>query len=232
MAIGLAWMFGFRLPMNFNSPYQARTIIDFWRRWHVTLSGFFREYVYIPLGGNRRGAAWQAVFVGIVFLLTGLWHGAGWTFVAWGGIHGLLVLINHLWARYSPIKLPTLLTWPATVLAAVCLWVIFRAPSWAVAIKILRAMNFGEPAGRAFPDSLVYEPAWWLVGMLGVVALFAPNSKRLVRYLRQGRLARPSADPASRRPAFWLPAIVTMALLYLAIASIGSMQSKFIYFNF
>jgi D-alanyl-lipoteichoic acid acyltransferase DltB (MBOAT superfamily) len=232
MAIGLAWMFGFRLPTNFNSPYQAKTIIDFWRRWHMTLSGFFREYVYIPLGGNRRGTAWQAAFVGIVFLLTGLWHGAGWTFIAWGAIHGVLVLVNHLWTRYSPIRIPVLLTWPATVLAAVCLWVIFRAPSWPVATKILSAMNFGGPAGRAFPDLLVYQPAWLLVAALGGVALFAPNSKRMVRHLRQGRFGRSPAAPVIRRTAFWLPAVVTAALLYLAITSIGSMQSKFIYFNF
>jgi len=233
MAIGLAWMFGFRLPTNFNSPYQATTIIDFWRRWHMTLSGFFREYVYIPLGGNRRGIAWQSLFVGIVFLLTGLWHGAGWTFVAWGGIHGLLVLINHLWGRYSPIRLPTLITWPATVLAAVCLWVIFRAPTWPVAMKVLTAMAARGPDGsRAFPDSLVYTPAWVLTAALGMLALFAPNSRRVARSLRRGRVMAFKTDHVNARPAFWWPVAVTTALLYLAIASIGSTQSKFIYFNF
>jgi D-alanyl-lipoteichoic acid acyltransferase DltB (MBOAT superfamily) len=232
MAIGLAWMFGFRLPMNFNSPYQARTIIEFWRRWHVTLSRFFREYVYIPLGGNRRGAAWQAVFVGIVFLLTGLWHGAGWTFVAWGAIHGALVLLNHLWSRYSPVSLPTFVTWPATVLAAVCLWVIFRAPTWPVAVKVLTKMAFlGGMDNRAFADSLLYAPAWALTTTLGAVALFLPNSRRLARRLRQRRTARGESRVAVR-PALVLPAVVTAAILYVAISSIGSVQSKFIYFNF
>ena len=235
MAIGLGAMFGFRLPTNFNSPYQATTIIDFWRRWHMTLSAFFREYVYIPLGGNRRGVAWQAVFVGVVFLLTGLWHGAGWTFVIWGGIHGLLVLANHLWARWSPIRLPNLVTRPLTVLAAICLWVIFRSTTWAVAMKILAAMTFNTPAtaGRALTDSLVYGPAWALTIAIGAIALFMPNSRRIARSLRQHRWLRSAnTGPAPAQPSFWLPALVTGVLLYFAIASIGTMQSKFIYFNF
>jgi D-alanyl-lipoteichoic acid acyltransferase DltB (MBOAT superfamily) len=238
MAIGIGFMFGFRLPTNFNSPYQAATIIDFWRRWHMTLSAFFREYVYIPLGGNRRGAAWQAVFVIIVFLLTGLWHGAGWTFVAWGGIHGLLVLTNHLWARFtpgwSPIRLPYLVTWPATVLAAVCLWVIFRSPNWAVAARVLTAMTFSVPdtATRAFNDGLVYGPAWAMTIAIGAIALFMPNSRRLARHLRQGRWPGRRTRTASAQPAFVLQALIAGAILYFAIASIGTMQSKFIYFNF
>jgi alginate O-acetyltransferase complex protein AlgI len=235
MAIGIGFMFGFRLPTNFNSPYQASTIIDFWRRWHMTLSAFFREYVYIPLGGNRRGAAWQAVFVITVFLLTGLWHGAGWTFVVWGGIHGILVLTNHLWARWSPIRLPHLLTWPATVVAAVCLWVIFRSPDWTVAIKVLTSMAFSAPAAQTpvFNDTLVYGPAWAMTIAIGAIALLAPNSRRLARQIRQGRWLRTGATrtaPAS--PAFVLQALIAGAILYFAIASIGTMQSKFIYFNF
>ena len=234
MAIGIALMFGFRLPTNFNSPYQASTIIDFWRRWHMTLTAFFREYVYIPLGGNRRGAALQALFVAIVFLLTGLWHGAGWTFVAWGAIHGLLVLTNHLWARWSPVRLPRLLTWPATVLAAVCLWVVFRAPNWAVATKMLTAMALNGPAtdARAFADTLAYGPAWALTIAIGIVALFVPNSRRIARLLRRGRWAR--AREAGTAPAqpLWVPMVITGVILYFAIASIGTMQSKFIYFNF
>jgi D-alanyl-lipoteichoic acid acyltransferase DltB (MBOAT superfamily) len=224
MAIGIGMMFGFRLPTNFNSPYQASTIIDFWRRWHMTLTAFFREYVYIPLGGNRRGAAWQAVFVAIVFLLTGLWHGAGWTFVAWGAVHGWLVLTNHVWTRWSPVTLPRLLTWPATIFAAVCLWVVFRAPNWTVATKLLTAMAFSAPATDvpAFADTLAYGPAWALTIVIGIFALFLPNSRHLARRLRR------SAPP---QPV-WVPLAITGAILYFAIASIGTMQSKFIYFNF
>ena len=235
MAIGIGLMFGFRLPTNFNSPYQASTIIDFWRRWHMTLSAFFREYVYITLGGNRRGAAWQAVFVVVVFLLTGLWHGAGWTFVVWGGIHGLLVLTNHLWARQSRMRLPHLLTWPATVLAAVFLWVVFRSPNWSVATKVLTAMTFNAPeaATPVLTDTLAYGPAWAMTTAIGALAVLAPNSRRLARTLRQGRWSRPiRAGTAPAQPAFLLQALIAGGILYFAIASIGSMQSKFIYFNF
>lgn len=230
MAIGIGFMFGFRLPTNFNSPYHASTIIDFWRRWHMTLSAFFREYVYIPLGGNRRGMAWQAVFVIVVFLLTGLWHGAGWTFVVWGGIHGVLVLTNHLWVRWSPIRLPHLLTWPATVLAAVFLWVIFRSPNWAVATKVLTAMTLNAPEGsaRALTDTLAYGPAWAMTAAIGAIALLAPNSRRLARRVRHVQRRK---QPAMQ-PAFVVQALIAGALLYFAVASIGTMQSKFIYFNF
>ena len=234
MAIGIGFMFGFRLPTNFNSPYQASTIIDFWRRWHMTLTAFFRQYVYIPLGGNRKGAAMQALFVAIVFLLTGLWHGAGWTFVAWGAIHGLLVLSNHLWARWSPIRLPRLVTWPATVLAAIFLWVLFRSPNWTVATKVISAMTFVAPhtATRALEDTLSYGPAWAMTAAIGVVALLLPNSRKLARRLR--RTGQPGfrggAVPA--QPAFLLQAVITGVILYFAVSSIGTMQSKFIYFNF
>lgn len=235
MAIGLAWMFGFRLPINFNSPYHAASIIDFWRRWHMTLSAFFRAYVYIPLGGNRQGRAWQAFAIAIVFLLTGLWHGAGWTFVIWGSIHGGLVLVNHLWTRSVPVRMPGPLARALTMTAVVCLWVIFRSPSWPVAEKVLSAMTFGVPAtgSRALPDALQYGPAWLLTAALGATALFLPNSRTTVRNLRRGRFAgvagRPPIAGATR---LFLPAVVTATILYLAIASIGSMQSKFIYFNF
>jgi D-alanyl-lipoteichoic acid acyltransferase DltB (MBOAT superfamily) len=235
MAIGLAWMFGFRLPINFNSPYHAASIIDFWRRWHMTLSAFFREYVYIPLGGNRRGLAWQALAVAIVFVLTGLWHGAGWTFVIWGALHGVLVLTNHLWTRSVPVRMPRPLGRALTMTAVVCLWVIFRSPSWPVAEKVLTAMTFNVPAtgARALPDILQYRPAWLLTAALGASALLLPNSRRLARHLRRGRLMwGRRSEPIAGGMGAVLPIVVTATLLYLAIASIGSMQSKFIYFNF
>ena len=97
MAIGLALMFGLRLPLNFNAPYRAVSIRDFWRRWHMTLSRFLRDYLYIPLGGNRCGPLRQAANVIATMLLGGLWHGANWTFVAWGGLHGAALAVNHVW---------------------------------------------------------------------------------------------------------------------------------------
>lgn len=97
MAIGLARLFGITLPMNFHSPYKSRSIIDFWRRWHMTLSRFLRDYVYIPLGGSQRGSTRRYINMGLTMLLGGLWHGAGWTFVAWGAMHGAYLMINHGW---------------------------------------------------------------------------------------------------------------------------------------
>src|SRR4029078_9582961 len=97
MAIGLACLFGISLPINFNSPYKATNIIDFWRRWHITLSRFLRDYLYIPLGGHRLGSGRRYANLVITMLLGGLWHGASWTFVVWGGLHGVYLMINHGW---------------------------------------------------------------------------------------------------------------------------------------
>ena len=97
MAIGLARIFGIRLPINFDSPYKAVNFIDFWRRWHITLTSFIRDYLYFPLGGSRKGVPRQYLNIMIIMLICGLWHGAGWTFVIWGGMHGLYIVINHLW---------------------------------------------------------------------------------------------------------------------------------------
>ena len=104
MAVGMARMMNMRFPVNFESPYKAVNIVDFWRRWHITLSRFLREYLYIPLGGNRRGLVRRYANLLITMLLGGLWHGAGWTFVIWGGLHGSYLVVNHLWqaARMNP----------------------------------------------------------------------------------------------------------------------------------
>src|SRR5258706_7691920 len=97
MAVGLALLFGIRLPVNFRSPYQATSIIEFWRRWHITLSRFLRDYLYIPLGGNRLGEQRRYLNLLVTMLLGGLWHGAGWNFLVWGGLLGIYFCINHLW---------------------------------------------------------------------------------------------------------------------------------------
>ena len=108
MAIGLAYMFGIKLPINFNSPYKSTCIIDFWRRWHITLSRFLRDYLYIPLGGNRKGSVRRSFNLLLTMLLGGLWHGAGWTFVIWGMLHGFYLLINHAWRKLRT----DVFTWP------------------------------------------------------------------------------------------------------------------------
>jgi D-alanyl-lipoteichoic acid acyltransferase DltB (MBOAT superfamily) len=154
MAIGLARMFGFRLPVNFYSPYKSTSIIDFWRRWHITLSRFLRDYLYIPLGGNRRGPVRRYVNLGIVMLLGGLWHGANWTFVVWGAVHGLMLALNHAW-RAIPFsnsfvfktrpaeRIATFITFVGVTLA----WVPFRADSLADA-KTMMSYLSTNLAGR------------------------------------------------------------------------------------
>src|SRR6201994_3604526 len=146
MAIGISLMFGIFLPLNFNSPYKAANIIDFWRRWHMTLSQFLRDYLYIPLGGNRRGRALRYINLMITMALGGLWHGAAWTFVVWGVLHGLYLCINHAWNNYGPAIGPrfspmaNLAAFVLTFLAVVVAWVFFRADSLASAITILSKM--------------------------------------------------------------------------------------------
>jgi D-alanyl-lipoteichoic acid acyltransferase DltB (MBOAT superfamily) len=147
MAIGLSLMFNVRLPMNFNSPYKSTSIIEFWRRWHMTLSRFLRDYLYIPLGGNRKGSSRRYLNLMITMLLGGLWHGAGWTFVVWGGLHGLYLMVNYAWR-----SLKQRMSWTGigrwgnlgagilTFLAVVVGWVFFRAENFSTAVDLLRGM--------------------------------------------------------------------------------------------
>lgn len=131
MALGLALLFGLRLPVNFLSPYRARSVIEFWRRWHITLSSFLRHYVYIPLGGNRHGFTRQMLALLFTMTLAGLWHGAGWTFVLWGLAHGVALLINHLWRRWRNVgRTPPPSSgwaWALTLFTVAAGWVLFRA---------------------------------------------------------------------------------------------------------
>lgn len=149
MAIGAARMFGIKLPLNFHSPYKATSIVEFWRRWHMTLSRFLRDYLYIPLGGNKRGPFNRYRNLFLTMLLGGLWHGAGWTFVAWGALHGFYLIVNHAWHRGralvfgdsrpgSPVG--KLAAWLLTFVAVVVGWVFFRATSFSSAITILEGM--------------------------------------------------------------------------------------------
>jgi len=151
MAIGSALMFNIRLPVNFNSPYKSLSIQEFWRRWHITLSRFLRDYIYIPLGGNQRGQANIYRNVLITFLLGGLWHGAAWTFVLWGFLHGLALVVNRAWQRLD-LHMNKALAWVLTFNFVNIAWVFFRAKSWGAAAKVLSGM-FGMQ-GVSLPASL------------------------------------------------------------------------------
>lgn len=237
MAYGLSYMFGIILPVNFNSPYQACSIVDFWRRWHMTLSSFLRDYLYIPLGGNRLGRARRYLNLFITMLLGGLWHGANWTFVAWGGLHGIYLTINHalrmlLGERKNPVVRP--MGWLATFLAVVVGWVFFRASSLPVAFDVLQAMVGGNDSGAAGAGlaginriMAVDECAVWLLAC-ALIAFFAPNAYEMIgRGLQDGKENRLNSNWG----AVALSALSVLALLVIAIGETRG-GSQFLYFNF
>ena len=149
MAIGLSKMIGIRLPENFNSPYKSTNIIDFWRRWHITLSYFLRNYLYFPLGGNRKGFYRKYQNILTVMIIAGLWHGADWTFVLWGGIHGFLLLINHFWQEIKFFKINKTISLWLTFLSVLLAWVPFRSGSIETTLNIYKGMFGGF--GLTFP---------------------------------------------------------------------------------
>lgn len=184
MAIGIARMFGIKLPINFNSPYKAISISNFWRRWHITLSNFLRDYLYIPLGGSRKGEFRRNFNLLITMLLGGLWHGAGWTFVLWGGLHGIYLIINHQWRSLRKFLGHDLKNtnwfdrgfgWLLTFFAVVVSWVLFRSESMDSAFLILKGM-FGF-TDWSIPKSLSIKSILWIISLL-IFALFFPNSQQ------------------------------------------------------
>jgi D-alanyl-lipoteichoic acid acyltransferase DltB (MBOAT superfamily) len=197
MAIGLSLMFNVRLPLNFYSPYKATNIIDFWRRWHITLSTFLRDYLYIPLGGNRKGTLRRYINLMLTMLLGGLWHGAGWTFIIWGGLHGLYLLINHSWReikarlnweKFSERQGAKLTGGLLTFLAVVVAWVFFRADSFTTAWSMLQSMigmnGIALNFNGSFPASEVGIRSAIAIITLGLILVwFFPNvHQMLVRY--------------------------------------------------
>lgn len=211
MAMGLAALFGFDLPLNFDAPYRALSIREFWRRWHMTLSRFLRDYLYIPLGGSRAGSARTLAAIMGTMLMCGLWHGAGWTFVAWGGLHGAAVVVNRAWLAHGR-PLPPALAWALTLLFVIVGWVLFRAEDFGTAMTVLEAM---AGAGGAV---LADDEAWWLVAAGSVLALFGPTNVALARM------------PWLPRRAVALP----LALLLVAVTlRVGQGRGlEFIYFQF
>jgi alginate O-acetyltransferase complex protein AlgI len=230
MAIGISLMFGIFLPLNFNSPYKSTSIIDFWRCWHMTLSQFLRDYLYIPLGGNRRGRTSRYANLMITMVLGGLWHGAAWTFAAWGTLHAVYLCINHAWNHYGPAVAPRF-AWLAnlaasalTFIAVVVAWVFFRADNISSALFILSKM--AKPAHVA----LSYRETFAAFLILGYALLIwcAPNTQQIMGYDHQKRTVGENLSLWPHRPGF----IYTTAVLF-AFAILGiQQQSEFIYFRF
>jgi D-alanyl-lipoteichoic acid acyltransferase DltB (MBOAT superfamily) len=205
MALGLARMFGFLLPWNFDSPYKARSISDFWRRWHMTLSRFLRDYVYIPLGGNRYGEISRYRNLILTMLIGGLWHGAAWTFVLWGGLHGLGLAINHLWNRFVGIRLFGL-GWVLTFIMVALLWVLFRATSFERAMDIYRGLIAFEP--------LDGDRFWWWALAGAAITFLMPNSHRIVEFVSE-RMRLPAGFSITRlAPRLGVYAALSSLVLY------------------
>ncbi len=213
MAIGLGLMFGLVLPFNFDAPYRAVSIRHFWRRWHITLSRFLRDYLYIPLGGNRCGPARQAINVVLTMLLGGLWHGANWTFVAWGGLHGAALAANHVWSSRG-LRMPRPLGWALTLLFVMACWVLFRSQTFAAAGNMLRSMLGLHGIGHVPLDRTV--AGILLAGT--AVALLGPTSQ--------------GAALLRLRPRPWLAIPAGLALTFLLLLIGGRLQNAFIYFQF
>jgi len=255
MALGVARMFGIRLPINFNSPYKALSITDFWRRWHITLSRFLRDYLYIPLGGNRSGPLGRHGNLLITMLLGGLWHGAGWNFIIWGGLHGAFLIINHGWrstvsTSKSAVQVPQPLrvaaSWTLTMGAVIIAWVFFRAETFGGATHLLASMfgitkDVGLMIGNPFVLSNQVDTAWTVAAMILIVTLL-PNSIEIMRNYQpvidtMRELASNVASKLEER-IVWRPAGV-WGLLIFAVGSTALIQlyrmndlTEFIYFNF
>ncbi|RXJ90609.1 membrane-bound O-acyltransferase family protein [Arcobacter sp. CECT 8983] len=212
MAIGIALLFNIKLPINFNSPYKALDIQDFWRRWHITLSRFLRDYVYIPLGGNRISSFRTYVNLLATFIIGGLWHGAGWTFIFWGFLHGMALVINRLWQTLN-IKLPKIIAWFITFNFVNIAWVFFRAREWDDAIKVLSGMV-------NFSDFELINPIWLVTIIISVfVVLFFNNSMNYINNRFQ----------FSKKIAIFTSFLFFCS--FVAIRLLGG-QSEFLYFNF
>jgi alginate O-acetyltransferase complex protein AlgI len=193
MAIGLGLMLGFVFAKNFDSPYRADSITDFWRRWHISLSTWLRDYLYVPLGGNRKGPARTYVNLAVVMLLGGLWHGAAWNFVVWGGLHGLLLAAERAAGKRSLYAgLPRPLRVGVTFLIVLVAWVFFRAPDLPAALAHLGSMaGLGRPqAGAALLGGVLYQPYYLLsLAVAAAIVWTAPQTWDFTRRLSWGRAA-------------------------------------------
>lgn len=226
MAIGLALLFGVKLPENFASPYQASNIQAFWRRWHITLSHFLRDYLYVPLGGSKHGLPRHLFALMVTMLLGGLWHGAGWQFVLWGGLHGTLLVIMILWRQMGLFRLPNAAGWLLTFGAVMLAWVPFRAISLEHAWSLYSGLSvwqwgaLGDLASQLNQGVMSLRSPGLLILLATFIVLVMPNSMALAK-----RLNKP-------RHYFWQGAAVGAIGLVVAKAMLDLPSQAFLYFNF
>jgi D-alanyl-lipoteichoic acid acyltransferase DltB (MBOAT superfamily) len=235
MALGIAAMFGILLPINFKSPYRATSIIDFWQRWHITLSHFLRDYIYIPLGGNRKGVSKKHSNLLITMLLGGLWHGAGWTFVLWGGVQGLLLVLNNCWSSVD-FKIPVVIAVPLTFITVSLAWVLFRAENLESALSVYHALL--QPQGvvtgltqawnnlsvKAMLEMRTETAYVWLV-FSTIIVLILPNSHTFVEFHKHDKVEKSSPSV--------IKGVFCGILLFIALNHMTAVSvSEFLYFNF
>ncbi|MDM8517642.1 MBOAT family O-acyltransferase, partial [Desulfobacterales bacterium HSG16] len=242
MAIGIARMFGIRLPLNFNSPYKSVNIIEFWHRWHITLSRFLREYIYIPLGGNRSGTTRRFLNLIITMLLGGLWHGANWTFVIWGALHGLYLIVNNVWREaYQSFGLQfkknvwwtQRLSQIITFLLVAVAWVFFRSDSFSGAINILNSL--AGMNGFDFRKVEFFRGVKVLL-VLFIISWYAPNTQMFMsRYKPAFDSSQNKFRNDKQNRLKWSPSLLWAVLLSL-ISTYSILQlfstSEFLYFDF
>ncbi len=258
MAIGISLLFGVTLPINFNSPYKAVNIIDFWRRWHITLSNFLRDYLYIPLGGNRHGEFRRYFNLLLTMLLGGLWHGAGWTFIVWGGLHGIYLILNHTWQGLRKswghdLKQISLFgrIWSTslTFITVTIAWVFFRAETLTGAIDMLDQMLQIPTSSNQLALNLIQAPSEAIVwiGVLLAIAFFLPNTQEImgskfvfseVIKIKTKSVFVDLSGVSIREilknkeiSYFWIGSIIPILLLFVVIAESQAIK-EFIYFNF
>ncbi|MBW8191637.1 MBOAT family protein [Neiella marina] len=231
MAIGLGLILGIKLPVNFNSPYKAANIIDFWRRWHMTLSRFLRDYLYIALGGNRKGESRRYINLMLTMLIGGLWHGAGWGFIIWGGLHGFYLLVNHAMQHYLPgVRLHRMVGVILTFLAVVFAWVYFRAEELSTANTIVLSM-LGQSSAlmQSFELNQLLHITFLLIGFFCIWAL--PNFGKWIGYTGVEcnlETIKFNTDQLLKSP---LMVVVVSLMVALSMAFLPE-PSVFIYFNF
>jgi D-alanyl-lipoteichoic acid acyltransferase DltB (MBOAT superfamily) len=230
MAIGAALLFNIKLPANFNSPYKAKDIQDFWRRWHITLSRFLRDYIYIPLGGNRVGEFRALSNLMITFLIGGLWHGAGWTFIFWGFLHGGASIIHKIWKNFG-FTMNSILAWIITFNFINISWVFFRANEFEDALKVLQGMFFGTlilPSKlQTLPlDSLHFSDIW-------ISGIYANNFLILYLFLALLLLllAQNSMQLANKLQFNTPTVLFTTIVLITSFLHLSGVHD-FLYFNF
>jgi D-alanyl-lipoteichoic acid acyltransferase DltB (MBOAT superfamily) len=236
MAVGLALLFNIKLPFNFNSPYKSKNIQDFWRRWHITLSRFLKAYVYIPMGGNRSGSFRTYLNLFITFIIGGIWHGAGWTFVIWGALHGISVVIHRAW-QILGIRMNSVLAWFFTFNFINITWIFFRSKDIESALDVIKGMFGG--GGLILPSGLSSSMGFWKhYGVQYGDWLADWDAKEEIIYLVGGFLAVLLLKNSLEWSKSFKPTLGTLLigslLLSLAFVKLSSLRitNEFLYFNF